>query len=77
MIIEFEHKIPLEDVLRRIEYANGGEIDEMLLAVQNRYSRLFPDWEVWLLSIHSGNESECCRQVENLIEHLNRVYLKK
>lgn len=77
MIIEFEHKIPLEDVLRRIEYANGGEIDEMLLAVQNRYSRLFPDWEVWLLSIHSGNESECCQQVENLIEHLNRVYLKK
>lgn len=67
--------IPLEDVLYRIEYADHMEIDEMINAVQRRYSRIFPDWEVWFLSIHSGSETECRQQVAHTIELLKKMYL--
>lgn len=78
-MIEFPNcndlNIPLEDVLYRIEYADHFEINEMIYAVQRRYSRIFPDWEVWFLSIHAGNKKECKAQVERVIETLKRMYL--
>ena len=43
--------ISLEDVLYRIEYADSLEIDEMIDALQKRYNRLFPGWEVMFLSM--------------------------
>ncbi len=75
MIIKMNQGIPLEDVLYSIEYADGSEIDEMIHAVRRRYSRLFPDWEIFFLSIQSGSETERRQQVEHLIEFLEKKYL--
>lgn len=75
MILKLGHKIPLEDVLDRIEYADSTEIDAMIQAIRNRYSRLFPDWEILLFSIHTGSEADRRRDVEALIDFLRQKYL--
>lgn len=43
--------ISKEALIQRIEYADGMEIDEIINAIQRRYNRLYPDWEVVMLSL--------------------------
>lgn len=76
MIIKMESPISLEELLLRIEYADHHEIDEIINALQRRYRRLFPDWDVMFLSVHSGNKKECAQQVELLIQSLKKQYLE-
>lgn len=75
MIIKLGHQIPLEDVLYRIEYADHEEIDAMIDAVQRRYSRLFPDWEVSFLSMPTGSREAQIEQGKLLIEFIQKNYL--
>lgn len=79
MAIEFNRKkreITLQEVVERIEHADHMEIDAMIDAVRRRYSRVFPDWDVMFMSVHSGNEAEAKQQVEWLIQTLRKQYLE-
>ena len=68
--------IPLEDVLSRIEQANHQEVEKLIHAVRHRYSSIHPGWEIWFHILQTGNEAECTRQVQELIEFLYAHYLK-
>ncbi len=77
MILKLGKEIPLEDVLHRIEYADHEEIDAMIHAVQRRYKRLFPDWEVTFLSMPLGNEREKRAAARELIRFFQKNYLEE
>ena len=64
--------ISLEDVLYRIEYADSLEIDEMIDALQKRYNRLFPGWEVMFLSMKTGDENEIRESAQRMIDFIRR-----
>lgn len=68
-------RIPLGDVLDRIEYADGIEIDSIIQAIRNRYSRLHPDWELIILSLRRGDEAERRQNAQLLIDFLRQQYL--
>lgn len=46
MIIKKKSHISTDELIHRIEYADDSEIDAIIDALQRRYKRLFPDWEV-------------------------------
>ena len=78
MIIEFEQKqkrIPLDALIERIEYADHKEIDAIIDALQRRYQRLFPDWEVAYLSVPTGNPENQRKQARLLIEFIQNNWL--
>ena len=77
MVTKMKPFISLEDVLCRIEYADPDEIDAMIDAVQRRYSRLFPDWEVTFLSMPTGSPEARCEQAKQLIAFIQKNYLQK
>ena len=68
--------IPLEDVLSRIAQADHQEVEELIHAIRQRFSRLHPGWELLLYTLQTGNETERNRQVKSLIDFLTVHYLK-
>ena len=77
MIIKMESRISLDELLLRIEYAEHEEIDPIIDALQRRYIRLFPDWEVAFLSVPTGSEEAMKAQGQLLIEFIEKRWLKK
>lgn len=78
MIIEFNGKpkgIPLTELIERIESASQEEIDAIIDALQNRYKRLFPEWEVAFLSVPTGNPENRKEQARLLIEFIQQHWL--
>ena len=69
--------IPLEDVLYRIEHADHMEIDKMLQALRLRYSHVFPDWELMILSVKVGDEKERRESVRQMVDFLQKHYLRE
>lgn len=49
-MIMLERLISTKRLIKRMEYADGYEIDELLNALRRRYQRLYPDWEVLFIS---------------------------
>lgn len=72
MIYKMKPKISLEELIDRIEAADHDEIDAIIDALQSRYKRLFPDWEVAFLSVPGNNRRE---QARLLIEFIQKHYL--
>lgn len=66
--------ISKEALIQRIEYADGMEIDEIINAIQRRYNRLHPDWEVVMLSLPAGSESARREQGQLLIDFIRKHY---
>lgn len=75
MIIEMEPRISLEELLLRIEYAAPEEIDAIIDALQARYKRLFPDWEVAFLSVSTGNPENQREQARLMIDFIQNNWL--
>ena len=75
MIIKMEPRISLDELLLRIEYADHKEIDAIIDALQSRYRRLFPDWEVAFLSVPTGNPENQRKQARLLIEFIQSNWL--
>jgi hypothetical protein len=76
MIIKMKPKISLDELLLRIEYAEHEEIDPIIDALQRRYQRLFPDWEVAFLSMPTGNAENRQKQARLMIEFIEKNWLK-
>ena len=61
MTDERESGIKLEELLHRIEYAECEEIDPIIDAIQRRFRRLCPGWEV-VFQAYPVKEPENCRK---------------
>lgn len=72
MTIHKSRDITLEELVERIDSAGHGEIDAIIDALQSRYKRLFPDWEVAFLSVPRKNRLE---QAQLLIDFIQKHYL--
>ena len=46
----------MHDLMKAIKKVNEHEIEEVLQAVLNRYSELFPDWEVSTFSLQKSRD---------------------
>lgn len=53
-----ERLISTKRLIKRMEYADGYEIDELLNALRRRYQRLYPDWEVLFISRPKQSQEE-------------------
>ena len=77
MIVKIKPGISLEKLLLRIEYAEHEEIDPIMDALQRRYKRLFPDWEIVFLSVPTENEEATKKQGRLMIEFIQNHWLKE
>ena len=75
VIMKLGPRISLEELLLRIEYAEHEEIDPIIDALQRRYSRLFPDWEVVFLSMPTGDPEKRRKQAQLTIEFIQNHWL--
>ena len=75
MILKMKPRIPLDELIQRIEYAEHEEIDPIIDALQRRYMRLFPDWEVAFLSVPTGSAEAKQAQGKLLIEFIQNKWL--
>ena len=71
MLIQMKPKISLEELISRIEVADHEEMDAIIDALQSRYKRLIPDWEVAFLSVPRENRRE---QARFLMEFIQKHY---
>lgn len=53
-----ERLISTKRMIKRMEYADGYEIDQLLNALRKRYQRLYPDWEVLFISRPKQSQEE-------------------
>ena len=77
MILNMKPRISLDELILRIEYAEHEEIDPIIDALQRRYERLFPDWEVVFLSVPTGSEEAQRAQGKQLIAFIQNKWLKE
>lgn len=68
-----ESNMELQQVLARIEQANDCETDAIISAVIRRYDLVYPDWEVWFLSVPKNNVAERRSTVQCLLDHLSKL----
>jgi len=77
MIVKMKPRISLEELIHRIEYAEHEEIDPIINALQRRYRRLFPDWDVVFLSTPTGSPEAMREQANLMIEFIRKHYLEE
>ena len=59
------------DWIEKIEKASGEEMDQILKAVRSRYRVLYPDWELWTVSILKSEDRN--EQLDKMIKMLQRM----
>lgn len=65
-----ERLISTKRLIKRIENADGYEIDEILNAFRRRYRKLHPDWEVLFLSLPKQDQQKRLAEKKWLVEFL-------
>lgn len=61
----------MSDLVRKIAQADEIEIEALLQAARQRYNKLFPDWELSLITMHRcSNQNE---QLDRIIELLQKM----
>ncbi|MBQ9148040.1 MAG: hypothetical protein IJX69_00555 [Oscillospiraceae bacterium] len=65
-------QIETRTILGWIEQADDDAISQIIQAVIRRYKQVYPGWEVVFLSLPRDNAEERRRQLNELIEFLNR-----
>lgn len=68
----YRKKKTLNDILKAIEHADDIEINEILNAVTQRYSNVFPEWEVMFLSLPKKDLEERRKILELFVSFLRR-----
>ena len=61
----------MDDVIAKIQQVNAAEIEAVLNAVRERYSELFPEWEVVTVSIRKNADKG--KQLEEIISMLEKM----
>lgn len=68
--------IPLTDLVSRIQNADDVEISAIIEAVVERYSFVYPDWEVMVCSLPKNDPNERKLYAQRIIAYLNQTALK-
>ena len=61
----------MSELVRGILLAEPEELDCLQKALQQRYSELFPDWEILTFSIHKNTDRN--KQLDQIIELVEKV----
>jgi len=65
----------MHDLMKAIKKVNEHEIEEVLQAVLNRYSELFPDWEVSTFSLQkSRDRNEQLDKNITMLEKMKNIF---
>ncbi len=64
-----------KSLIKKIKLSDSTQINEVLSAAQNRYRRLFPEWEIYYISIEKSQDRN--EQIDQVIEFLNRLKKKE
>ena len=59
------------NLIERIMQANECEITELLEAVKERYSQLFPDWDINIISLEKSRDQN--EQIDRMIAVLENM----
>ena len=59
------------DLTEEIAKANGEEMDQILEAVLSRYSVLYPDWELYTISILKSEDRN--KQLDQMITMMQKM----
>ncbi len=59
------------DLVKEIAQADGVESEKILNAVQKRYTELYPDWEIVMISIEKGVDRN--EQLDGMITMLQNM----
>ena len=61
----------MQETLQKIANANPDEAERYLNAIIKRYSALYPDWNLTLVSLQkSGDENEQIDRMISVMDHL-------
>ncbi len=59
------------EMIEKIKKAEPEELNDILLAVLERYREVFPDWEIMTLSLEKAvDKNEQLDRVIDLLEHM-------
>lgn len=61
----------MSDLVEKIAQAKADELEMLLRAVLQRYSDLFPDWEITTVSFQKAKDKNA--QIDQFIELLTRL----
>lgn len=61
----------MEAIVERITRASPTETEHLLKAVQNRYHALYPDWELYILSLEKSADRN--EQLDRIIHMLQNM----
>ncbi len=61
----------MHDLIKKIAQVDDMEISNVLDAVRKRYSKLFPDWEVCIVSLEKSTDRN--EQLDRLIAMLQNM----
>lgn len=65
--------IKLAELLERIYCADEEEINPIINAVTERFSEIWPEWELLTLSIHGNDRESHIRALQGSLALLNKI----
>lgn len=66
--------IYMSDILSKIQQADDNEINEIIDAITQRYSEVYPDWEIMFLALPRHDPDACLRKLEQISNFIKRHY---
>ena len=70
-----EKSIPLTDLVSRIQNADDVEISAIIEAVVERYTLVYPDWEVMFCSLPKNDLKERKLYAKRIVAYLTETVL--
>ena len=64
--------VQMQALIQTIEQADGELVDEIIQALQRRYQKLYPQWEVMFLSVPREDCEERRRILERIFQMEDR-----
>ena len=58
----------LKNLICAIEQADGYIVEEIILALQRRYQKLYPEWEIQFISVPREDSEERKRILERILQ---------
>lgn len=70
-------RMPIHWILKRIEQADAGEIDEIIMGLLKCYRKLYPDYELVVISLPKNNREERNAEIDRIAVCLKREYVRE
>lgn len=61
----------MSNLIKQVLNATADEMSDLSFAVKKRYSELFPDWEIIIISIEKNRDHN--EQIDHMIQRLEGI----